>query len=127
MAKPPVKNIRSHHVITVSGKTPKTLRYNQHNLLDHLHLHSYRVEDVSYTTTARQMHKDLRCAYSAISTDDLIDVLQNDVKENLIPRKVSGRASIVFMFMGQGATYPGMTNNLFETCEVFRKRSYSFV
>ena len=68
------------------------------------------------------MHEGIRFAYSVISTDDLINVLQKDVKEDLIPRKVSGRASIVFMFTGQGATYPGMTNNLFETCEVFRKK-----
>ena len=122
MAKPSVKNITSHHVVTVSGQTPKSLRYNQHNILDHLHLHGYRVDDVSYTTTARRMHEGLRCAYSVISTDNLINVLQKDVKEDLIPRKVSGRASIVFMFTGQGATYPGMTNNLFETREAFRKK-----
>lgn len=122
MDKPSIKLTRSRHVVTVSGKTLKSLRSNQHNLLGHLRWHGYRVEDVSYTTTARRMHEGLRCAYSVMSTHDLIDVLQRDVKENINPRKVSGRSSIVFMFTGQGATYPGMANDLFKTCEVFRKR-----
>lgn len=90
------------------------------------------VADIGYTTTARRMHEQLRSAFSATSTRELIPALEADIKQHdaaSIPPKVSPRGTarnVVFAFTGQGSQYVGMGRVLFQTHPGFRRLLESY-
>ena len=61
---------RGHHVITISGKTSRSVAENSRRLFGYLKQHpAIRLEDIAYTTTARRMHHVFRKAYVVSSIE----------------------------------------------------------
>lgn len=92
--------------------------------MDYLGSHSeVGIEDLSYTTTARRIHHNFRKSYRVTNTVDLIHTIEDDLrnKSSGIYRSLE-RSPVLFLFTGQGSQYPEMAKDLFESCEMFRKR-----
>ncbi|PYH42406.1 type I polyketide synthase [Aspergillus saccharolyticus JOP 1030-1] len=119
---------RSHHITSISGRTEFSLLKNRENLLRHLEASpDLRMEDLSYTTTARAMHEAFRFSYVTGSTQDLAQRLRRDIQahcsyeDNDRPRSGQMRPTVAFVFTGMSCQYPGMGAQLFKTSPRFRK------
>lgn len=85
-----------------------------------------KLADISYTTTARRSHHVFRTAYPAESINDLIELIDKDLQGSKEPPRIAGKQSVVFTFTGQGSQYPGMGQELFETCPQFQQSILEF-
>lgn len=123
---------RPWHVVTVSARTPASLRQNRQRLLSFLESHpETKLPDLAYTTTARRMHEQLRRAYVGdtmasivrqLRSDDVVDNQEDGAPQARKPRVPSR----VFLFTGQGSHYAGMGAVLFRTSRQFRDTVLSY-
>lgn len=121
------KDPRSAHVVVISAKSQPSLKLNKHQMIEYLTSNpETKIADISYTTTARRAHHVLRTAYSVQSVKDLTGLLKNDLHESNETPRILGEQSVVFTFTGQGSQYPGMGQELFETCPTFRQSILDF-
>ncbi|KAJ6178070.1 Acyl transferase/acyl hydrolase/lysophospholipase [Penicillium mononematosum] len=115
---------RSHQVVTVSAKTPTSAINNLRQLLAYLKQNAelgVRLQDVSYTTTARRMHYNFRRAFVASSVDDLVAKLEKQSEDGSQWAKPAINRPVVFTFTGQGSLRAGMAKDLFTTQPTFRE------
>ena len=113
------KDPRTFHTVTISARTPLSLKQNTQRLLEYLAANpSAKLSDLAYTTTARRMHEVLRVAYPVQTIQDLTRLLATDSTE--VKRPVA-KGSVAFAFTGQGSQYAGMGRELFATCSRFRE------
>ncbi|KAH6851182.1 hypothetical protein B0I37DRAFT_429706 [Chaetomium sp. MPI-CAGE-AT-0009] len=129
--KPAVKTTdsRAWHVVAVSARTPASLRQNCERLLDFLERHpETKLADLAYTTTARRMHEQLRCAYVGDTVGSIVRQLRSDVNKpaDASQAKKPRVPSRVFVFTGQGSQYAGMGAVLFRTSRQFRATLLSY-
>ena len=119
---------RTAYVIAVSAKTVKSFAQNKERLLNYIESNpETRIQDLSYTTTARRMHHDAyRKAYAVQNIGQLIRSMKKDLSNSLEPAVVTGCPSIIFAFTGQGSQYLGMGRQLFETSTSFRQSILDF-
>ncbi|KAI9711403.1 MAG: polyketide synthase pks13 [Chrysothrix sp. TS-e1954] len=118
---PKTADPRSCHVITISAKSAASHIEGQKKLLHFLRTSSdaCRFEDLAYTTTARRIHYPFRTAIAASSTQQVINQLDTNIKDNTSAVRATA-PPIVFMFTGQGSHYAGMGAALYKTSNVFR-------
>ncbi|KAJ5174236.1 Acyl transferase/acyl hydrolase/lysophospholipase [Penicillium canariense] len=119
----PLLDPRSHHIVAVSAKTPTSAINNLRQLLAHLKQSTklgVRLQDISYTTTARRMHYNVRCALVASSVDDLVAKLEKQTADGSQWAKPANNRPVVFTFTGQGSLRAGMAKDLFMTQPSFR-------
>lgn len=110
---------RSSHVIVISARTRASHPRNKHNMLEWLRANpAARIEDVSYTTTARRMHHPLRFACTASSLPELITKLEAS-DTALALSSSSPNPPVVLVFTGQGSHYAGMGAELYRTSPIF--------
>ncbi|KAL3448058.1 melanin synthase [Aspergillus insuetus] len=115
--------IRPSHPVTVSGHTKSALLNNLNRLINYLSANPETSPvDLSYTTTARRRHHTFRTTVTGSSLDGIKGALI-DKQESLItpppaPQKTS--QPVIFVFTGQGATYPALARQLYITSTQFR-------
>ena len=105
--------------ITVSAKSATSMAKNVDNLLAYIDKHpDVSLADLSYTTTARRIHHNLRKGFVAASMSDLKKQLLAFDKNQKNSQKKTPK--VVFCFSGQGAFYKSLARELFETCSTFK-------
>lgn len=110
-------DLRTQHVVAVSGHTLSSLQANKQRLLSYLQSHpDTRLCDLSYTTTARRMHERLREAYAVSSVDALTESLGSRSPSRAAPPA----KNVAFLFTGQSSQYAGMGSLLYQTSARFR-------
>jgi acyl transferase domain-containing protein/SAM-dependent methyltransferase len=110
---------RSHQLITLSARSQPALAAASTRLAAHLRSRSeLDLADVAYTLHAgRHAFKERRML---VTTSDDREALARALETPARPNELAER-SVVFMFPGQGAQYPGMAEGLYRTEPVVRR------
>ena len=114
---------RSTHVVTVSAKTPASLKRNIESLVEVLGNNTSASIDLpalSYTTTARRAHHPHRVAVCGTSLDQVKAQLQQALERGDGSVRCRAAPAITFAFTGSGSQYAGMGKQLFENYATFR-------
>ena len=114
---------RSHQLLMLSARTPTALERATENLAAHLRAHpDLDLADVAFTLHLGRKSFRHRRFLVAHDTADAVAALE----EGEVGRIVTGENKkepppVVFIFPGQGAQYPNMGRELYETEPVFRE------
>lgn len=109
-------------LLVLSARTPAALGAAAMRLADHLEANTdENLADVAYTLAAGRKAFAHRLSIVADDAAGAIDALRSADTQAEATRSRPARAGeVVFMFPGQGATYPGMGRGLYETEATFR-------
>lgn len=112
-------------VLPLSAHSQKSLRANVARLLEHLQTNEVPMKDLAYTLSVRRVHRTVRKAFVAASSDDfkrqLAAFITDDTSNNVaasVPEQVN---RLGFLFTGQGTQFPGMGKHLFEHSAIFKE------
>ncbi|KAH7139674.1 hypothetical protein B0J13DRAFT_66577 [Dactylonectria estremocensis] len=112
---------RGQHVIACSAKTGVSLQGNLKSMLSFLKQNQdVSLGQLSYTTTARRIHHQHRVMLTGSAVPELCTQLEAALRDNAGMTRPKSAPAVVFAFTGQGAQYPGMGKQLFETSSFFR-------
>jgi len=115
---------RSHHILTLSAKTPEALQALTEQYGQHLRQHPTQTfKEVCYTANTGRAHFSHRLALIAISSDEAMHSLQfKESNEQLIKIACANSPpKLAFLFTGQGSQYVNMGHELYETQQLFRQ------
>jgi acyl transferase domain-containing protein len=110
-------------LLTLSAKTPEALPGLAGKYIDYFSARSPHISDICYTAQVGRTHFSRRLAIVGASSDDLREKLaayRAGDPGSVIDGKKAKNKRIAFLFTGQGAQYPGMGQELFDTQPVFR-------
>ena len=112
---------RTLHLVAISAKNGISLQGNLRSMLDFLKQNpDVRLDQVSYTTTARRMHHLHRVILAGSRTAEICNQLELAIRDETNMKRPMSAPKIVFTFTGNGAQYPGMGKQLFEYFSRFR-------
>ncbi|MDZ7831610.1 MAG: SDR family NAD(P)-dependent oxidoreductase [Desulfobacterales bacterium] len=120
--------VRPFHLLTLSAKTDAALLELADRYSRRLSKHpDTSIGDLCYSANTGRTHFANRLAIGAATAGELKDKLAAAAAGNADTGILSGSAaknsslSVVFLFTGQGAQYPGMAKSLFGSQPVFRE------
>ncbi|KFY66032.1 hypothetical protein V497_01138 [Pseudogymnoascus sp. VKM F-4516 (FW-969)] len=112
---------RSHHLIAVSAKSGVSIQGNLSTMLRFLKENpDVSLAELSYTTTARRIHNQHRVLLCGSNVKSLCNQIETSLQNKAGVTRAKNTPKVVFAFTGQGAQYPGMGRQLFESFSVFR-------
>ncbi|QNP40683.1 polyketide synthase [Lysobacter solisilvae (ex Woo and Kim 2020)] len=108
-------------LLVLSARTPAALARAATRLADHLETNTDNLADVAWTLAIGRKAFAHRIAVAADGIASAIEQLRSAETAAAIARTRPARQSdVVFLFPGQGATYPGMGRELYESEPAFR-------
>ncbi|MBN1451246.1 MAG: amino acid adenylation domain-containing protein [Anaerolineales bacterium] len=117
---------RPRHVLVLSAKSETALRELAQQTNHQLGINQGSLADLCFTANASRSHFEFRLGVQAGSQEELKNQLDAFVSNTNVHALTMGQAKpgiqpkIAFLFTGQGAQYPDMGNQLYETQPVFR-------
>ncbi len=112
---------RNPHLIALSAKNGASLQGNLRSMAQFLKENPHvSLGQLSYTTTARRIHHQHRVMLSGSTVDELQAQIETSLRESAGMTRPKSAPKVVFAFTGQGAQYPGMGKQLFQTLSLFR-------
>ncbi|MFI5268578.1 MAG: type I polyketide synthase, partial [Chloroflexota bacterium] len=110
-------------LLTLSAKTPTALAAASANLLEYLRKRPpSNLADVAYTLQVGRPQFEHRRVLACRSASEAVSALETqDPARVFTASREAGERPIVFMFPGQGAQYPSMTQGLYGAEPVFRE------
>ncbi|UFZ03300.1 SDR family NAD(P)-dependent oxidoreductase [Bradyrhizobium ontarionense] len=113
---------RPSHVLPLSARTASALDAATRNLAEYLAGADVNIADVAYTLAAGRTSHHYRRAVICTRGDDAVDAIQTDDPQRIIDQAQDlSKASICFMFPGQGSQRLNMSLGLYEHEPVFRR------
>ena len=115
------ENTRTTHLIAISAKNGFSLQGNVRSMLEFLKQNpDVRLDQLSYTTTARRTHHLHRVMLAGSQTEEICHQLETAIRDETGIKRPKSAPKIVFTFTGNGAQYPGMGKQFFEQFSTFR-------
>jgi len=112
---------RTLHLVATSAKSGISLQGNLKSMLKFLKQNpDVRLDQLSYTTTARRTHHLHRAMIAGSRIDEICNQLEMAIQDETGMRRPKSAPKIVFTFTGNGAQYPGMGKQLYEQFSCFR-------
>jgi phthiocerol/phenolphthiocerol synthesis type-I polyketide synthase E len=108
---------RTHHLLRLSAATPEALRESGKRLAAHLGNATADLAGVAYTLGAGRAQRVHRGFVVAGDPADAAKALRD--KKRLRTGEADGKPSVAFLFSGQGAQYPGMGAQLYQSVPAF--------
>jgi acyl transferase domain-containing protein/acyl carrier protein len=123
---PPQETIpapQAWHVLPLSAKTETALNTATHNLANHLTENAdLDLADVAFSLQTGRQHFSHRRFALCQTTDNAVTTLQSLDAEYVFEAIADETApDVVFMFTGQGAQYPNMAGDLYQSQPIFRQ------
>ena len=117
---------RTTHVVSVTAKSAWSLEKNIQRLISFLEMKpGSSLPNLSYTTTARRVQQPFRVSFAVSSISEAKEALMSAQADAVKP--VSTKPpKVSFVFTGQGAHYPSLGKQLFETSRQFRSDIMDF-
>lgn len=114
------RDLRAHHIITVTARAISSLKKNINNAIAYLDRNPKTdLSSFSYTTTARRIQHNYRIAFCVTGISQIKGGLQAQIKDSYSPVALVP-TSTAFTFTGQGSQYTGLAHGLYETSQLFR-------
>ena len=126
---PPIKretprldgDTRTLHLVAISAKNGISLQGNLKSMLEFLKQNpDVRLDQLSYTTTARRTHHLHRVMLAGSRIEEICNQLEMAIGDETGIKRPKSAPKIIFTFTGNGAQYPGMGKQLFEHFSRFR-------
>lgn len=109
---------KRRHVLPLSARNDGALSASAAALADHLEANAtVLLDDVAHTLQTGRRAFERRAAVAFSSREEAIDALRT---LRVPPPATPGQPSLVFMFPGQGAQYPGMAGSIYREHASFR-------
>jgi acyl transferase domain-containing protein len=105
------------HVLALSARTPAALDQVIARYRDALERSDATLADICHTANVRRTHLPERAAFLASTREAMRDAL---AAPPIARGTAEGTPSVAFVFPGQGAQWPGMGRELYDTEPVFR-------
>ncbi|KAF7551423.1 hypothetical protein G7Z17_g5015 [Cylindrodendrum hubeiense] len=119
------EDLRSLHLIACSAKAGGSLQGNLRSMLEFLKQNpDINLGQLSYTTTARRIHHQHRALLSGSNVGDICTQIETALRDNTGMTRPKSAPAVIFAFTGQGAQYPGMGKQLYETSSLFRSEMH---
>ena len=117
---------RAPYVLTLSAKSPEALSALARRFAEYIAAHpGVDPDDLCFSANAGRTHFERRLAVVGASTAELGAKLaaaaRGDAGAGIVRGEATGKARSVFLFTGQGAQFPGMGRELYESEPVFRE------
>ena len=117
---------RSTHVVSVTAKSAWSLEKNIQRLISFLEMNpGTSLPNLSYTTTARRVQQPFRVSFAVSSISEAKEALMSS-QANAVKPVSTKPPKVSFVFTGQGAHYPSLGKQLFETSRQFRSDIIDF-
>ena len=117
---------RTSLVISITAKSVWSLEKNIQKLLSYLEMKpETSLSRLSYTTTARRTQQPYRVSFAVSSILEATEALRS-VQAKTIKSVDAKPPNVVFVFTGQGAHYPSLGKQLFESSRQFRSDIIQF-
>ena len=109
------------HLVAISAKSGISLQGNLRSMLRFLKQNpEVRLDQLSYTTTARRTHHLHRVMLTGSRTEEMCNQLEMAIRDETGMKRPKSAPKLLFTFTGNGAQYPGMGKQLFEYFSRFR-------
>lgn len=125
---PPSDDLRDNYIIALSGHVGKSLQANLQSLLGYLESEQRvpRINQLSYTTTARRWHFPHRVSFIGSNIDEVKEQLRQAIKNGDGVHRPRSKPKVLFAFTGQGSQYVGMGKQLYDAIPRFRSELEHF-
>lgn len=118
---PAVEDSRSHHIITVTGKSKAAMIRNAERLVQWMDANpDTPLSHIAYSTTARKIQHYWRMNAVATDVTEAKRAVSNRLNENFVPVSPE-QPKVAFMFTGQGSHYAALGKDLYTHHTVFRQ------
>ncbi|XP_059176708.1 mycocerosic acid synthase-like [Physella acuta] len=107
-------------VVCFSAKHEKSLKGSIEDFVNHPEVSTFDVHDVSYTSSVRRDHYNVRYATVVEDMSELLARLNDYLSKGAKGSNAVRRARVVYVFGGMGTTWKGMCKELMNMSNEFR-------
>ncbi len=120
---PPKDDPRSHHLVTVTGKSRSSMIRGAERLVAWMAEHpDTPLSHVAYSTTARKIQHYWRLNVVGTDPAEVQKALEARLTaSNFVPVQQQNQPKVVMLFTGQGSHYASLGKDFYEHYSVFRK------